>query len=138
MDTLFSKNWWKSLLTEAKLPAKKRKEVIKNFLIFAKKELGLKKLPKISFTSDSKIPQENRSLGFYEAENRTISVYIKNRNLADILRTLGHELVHEKQKEEGRIKPNSGETGSEIENEANSKAGVMMRKFGKLYPEIYE
>lgn len=138
MDKIFSKDWWKSLLNESKLSAKDRKELIKNFLLFTKKELGLKKLPKIIFTSDENVPQEHRALGFYDTQGRAIKIYIKNRNLADILRTLGHELVHEKQNEDGRINPDSGETGSEIENEANAKAGILLRKFGKKYPEIYE
>lgn len=32
----------------------------------------------------------------------------------------------------------AGNTGSEIENEANAKAGVIMRKFGKMHSEIYK
>ncbi|MFN9955946.1 MAG: hypothetical protein ACK55I_22850, partial [bacterium] len=57
---------------------------------------------------------------------------------ADILRTLGHELVHHRQNELGMLTMTSGETGSEIENEANVKAGIMMRDFGKTHEEIYE
>jgi hypothetical protein len=33
---------------------------------------------------------------------------------------------------------NSGETGSDIENEANAMAGVLLRNFGKQNPIIYE
>jgi Zn-dependent peptidase ImmA (M78 family) len=58
--------------------------------------------------------------------------------MADLLRTLAHELVHRKQDEDGRIDHNSGETGSEIENEANAQAGVLLRKFGKQNEEIYQ
>jgi hypothetical protein len=32
----------------------------------------------------------------------------------------------------------SGETGSVIENEANAKAGVLLRDFGKINDSIYE
>jgi len=32
----------------------------------------------------------------------------------------------------------SGETGSEIENEANAQAGILLRKFGKQNDEIYQ
>jgi Zn-dependent peptidase ImmA (M78 family) len=58
--------------------------------------------------------------------------------MADLLRTLAHELVHRKQSEDGRIDYNSGKTGSEIENEANAMAGVLLRKFGKQNEEIYQ
>jgi hypothetical protein len=47
-------------------------------------------------------------------------------------------MVHHKQAEDGRIDMNSGETGSEIENEANAKAGVILREFGKTHEMIYE
>jgi hypothetical protein len=47
-------------------------------------------------------------------------------------------LVHRKQEEDGRLKINSGETGSPIEDEANSKAGVLLRNFGKINNNIYE
>ncbi len=58
--------------------------------------------------------------------------------MADILRTLAHELIHRKQDEDGRLDPNSGETGSEIENEANAQAGILLRKFGEQNNNIYE
>jgi Zn-dependent peptidase ImmA (M78 family) len=58
--------------------------------------------------------------------------------MADILRTLAHELVHRKQHEDGRINYESGETGSEIENEANAQAGILLRNFGKLNKQIYQ
>jgi len=51
-------------------------------------------------------------------------------------------MVHCKQLEDDRLDlanpAESGKDGSEIENEANSKAAVMMREFGRNNPEIYE
>lgn len=138
MGKLFSKDWWKTLLVEQKLSPMERKDVITKFLIFAKKELELDSLPSITLTSDESEAKQNRSFGGYHPEKRDIRVYIKNRNLADILRTLAHELIHEKQNKEGRINSDSGETGNPIENEANSTAGILLRKFGQLCPEIYE
>jgi hypothetical protein len=58
--------------------------------------------------------------------------------MADILRTLAHELVHRKQEEDGRLDIKSGETGSPIEDEANATAGVLLRNFGKINNSIYE
>ncbi len=53
---------------------------------------------------------------------------------------VAHELVHHKQNLEGRItNPEiDGADGSEIENEANAVAGVIIRKWGRIHPEIYE
>jgi Zn-dependent peptidase ImmA (M78 family) len=56
--------------------------------------------------------------------------------MADILRTLAHELVHHMQNLKGDEL--NGDDGSEIENEANAQAGVIMRKFGRENPEIFE
>jgi hypothetical protein len=52
------------------------------------------------------------------------------------LRTLAHELIHYKQDSQGRIKPDSGETGSPEENEANAGAGIIMRDFDQANPEL--
>jgi hypothetical protein len=38
----------------------------------------------------------------------------------------------------GVLKPNSGETGSPEEDQANSIAGVLLREFGKVNSMIYE
>ena len=58
--------------------------------------------------------------------------------MADVLRTLAHELVHHRQNELGKLNNDSGKTGSDVENEANVKAGILMRDFGKDREEIYE
>jgi hypothetical protein len=58
----------------------------------------------------------------------------------DIFRSVAHELVHHKQNEDGRIGKNvakEGETGSDIENEANAEAGKIMRWFAKSNPNMF-
>ena len=62
---------------------------------------------------------------------------MRNRHPIDIMRTLAHELVHYKQDTERRIGPDSGETGSPIENEANAMAGQIMRRFDQENPELF-
>jgi hypothetical protein len=47
-------------------------------------------------------------------------------------------MVHHKQNEEGRLKPDSGNTGSDIENEANAQAGILLREYGQHNEVIYE
>jgi len=68
-----------------------------------------------------------------------IKIYVKNRAMIDVCRSLAHELVHHQQFLEGRLLNGAkdGEDGSPIENEANAVAGVIIRKWGKLHPEIY-
>ena len=57
----------------------------------------------------------------------------------DVLRSISHELTHHKQNQLGELEnnPNAGDDGSPIENEANAKAGELIRIFGKQNPEIY-
>ena len=115
------------------------KQLLKKFIGFAIKELGIQKPPtSLTLSRDNNMAKEMHSFGSFNPNNDKIWLYVKNRNMADLLRTLAHELVHRKQAEEGRIDYNSGETGSEIENEANAQAGVLLRKFGKQNEEIYQ
>jgi hypothetical protein len=51
-----------------------------------------------------------------------------------VLRTLAHELVHHKQLSEGGdVRP-----VEELEYEANAVAGMLMRDFNKLHPEMFD
>jgi cytidyltransferase-like protein len=114
-------------------------DVIKEFLKYAVKELGLHKLPSgLTLSYDTEKAKTRHTFGTFDPNDSKIWLYVKDRNVADILRTLGHELIHRKQAEEGRIEPTSGNTGSDIENEANAQAGVLLRNFGKNHEEIYE
>jgi predicted kinase len=119
-------------LSESKI---NKKQIIKEFLKYCIKELDLKENCKIILTSDK---SKTTTYAHYNPQDNEIVVYIKNRSLGDILRSICHELVHAKQKQNGELKPNSGDTGSEQENEANSKAGIILRDFGKQYPQIFE
>ena len=114
-------------------------KLLKKFIAFAIDELGIQKPPtSLTLSKDNNMAKEMHSFGSFDPNNDKIWLYVKNRNMADLLRTLAHELVHRKQAEDGRLNPNSGETGSEIENEANAQAGVLLRKFGKQNEEIYQ
>lgn len=117
----------------------KDKQLLKKFIGFAIKELGIQKPPtSLTLSRDNNAAKTMHSFGSFDPNNDKIWLYIKNRNMADLLRTLAHELVHRKQAEDGRIDYNSGKTGSDIENEANAQAGVLLRKFGKQNEEIYQ
>jgi len=114
-------------------------DVIKEFIKYAAKSLGLKKLPEgLTLSYNTAEAKARHTFGYFDPNNNKVWLYVKDRNVADILRTLGHELVHRKQDEEGRVNYGSGDTGSEIENEANAQAGVLLRNFGKNHEEIYE
>jgi cytidyltransferase-like protein len=112
---------------------------IGEFVKYACKNLGIQNPPRnLTLSYDTNAVKDKRSFGYFDPNDNKIWVYVKNRNMADILRTLAHELVHHKQDEDGRISYESGKTGSEIENEANAKAGILLRDFGKRNDEIYQ
>jgi cytidyltransferase-like protein len=112
---------------------------IGEFVKFAIKNLGIQNPPRnLTLSYDTAKAKQMRSFGYFDPNSNKIWIYCGNRNMGDILRTLAHELVHRKQDEDGRINYESGKTGSEIENEANAKAGVLLRDFGKQHEEIYQ
>jgi Zn-dependent peptidase ImmA (M78 family) len=134
---------YSQLLNEEKLEHDHRKHVIGVFITYACEQLGINKpYPKIVLNNDPAFGSKNKTFGHFNVVENKIVVAGANRNLADVLRTIAHELTHYHQKESGTINDQnidqSGETGSDIENEANARAGVIMRNFGKMHPEIYE
>jgi len=116
----------------------KKAEILADFIKFCKEALEIETLPKIKFISDNAWSKKKGTMGEYTNETRSLVVYIKNRNLADICRTLAHEMTHHKQNEMGTLGPKSGETGSPIENDAHDVAGICLREWGKICPDIYE
>lgn len=116
----------------------KKLDILKHFVGFCKKELDIQSLPKISLITDKSFVENFRSFGEYNPGKTTIRVFIAGRNLADICRSLAHELVHHRQNELDLIYDTAGETGTEVENDANSIAGIIMREYGKLNLGIYD
>jgi hypothetical protein len=109
--------------------------ILKKFIVFLKRELTLTiDIPYIVI-DDADFSKKNRAFGMMNSDG-IIYVSIINRHPLDILRTVAHEFVHYKQSIKGSIlNPNPG---SPSENEANAKAGEIMRKYGKLHPELFD
>ena len=126
---------YKKFLSEAWEDAKA--SVVNEFVNYCMEYLSVDR-PKLKLINSKDYAYENRSLGGYSPSEEKIMVVVHNRNMADILRTIAHEMVHHMQNQDKRLTPISGEDGSPDENEANSLAGVIMRKFGRDNPQIYE
>lgn len=112
--------------------------IIKNFANFTKARLGIPKLPKIKIKRDAAYSADNHTFGHYDPDEDIIILQISNRQILDILRTLAHELVHSKQRQNNELESDSGETGSEHENEANALAGEIMRDFAQANSELFK
>jgi predicted nucleotidyltransferase len=109
--------------------------LFEKFMAYACNELQIQNPP--TFEVKYEYGEDQPSFGAYVPSQHHISVNPSNRNIVDVLRTLAHELVHAKQNEMGILQPDSGETGSEHENDANAIAGILMRDYGKQNPNIY-
>ena len=112
-------------------------DTIVDFLRLSCKELRLTTIPKITLIQEPIHNKESSSFAAYSPSNKEIMLFVKNRHIMDVLRSLCHELVHYKQDLEGRLPQGAGATGSDQENEANSFAGIILRKYGKLHPELF-
>ena len=124
-------------LIKAKLEEEQNNKV-DDFIKFAIDTLELQQVPTITFTDDEEVAKQMRALGSYNPQTDELLVVRGNRMVADVLRTLAHELVHRKQNELGQLEPGSGVTGSPTENEANAAAGVLLRLYGAKNTDIYE
>lgn len=115
------------------------RKILKGFVDFTAADLELDNLPTIKFKDDNE-QGDQPSFGGYQPHSKTLIVATKNRHPMDIFRTVSHELVHHKQNLEGRLGQTAyeGSDGSEIENEANSRAAVTMRRFGKANPDMFK
>ena len=111
---------------------------LKDFIAFCKGELNIQSLPKISLIKDKSFVEQNRSYGEYNPQTNTVKVFSSGRNLADICRSLAHELCHHRQNELDMIYNEAGNTGTDIENDANAMAGILMRDYGKRNVAIYD
>lgn len=106
---------------------------LEDFIHFASEVLDLEHKPKIHLL---KTRDEHMTNANYCPVRKEIKIYTKKRAFSDIARSLAHELVHHKQNERGDHM--DGETGSDCENEANTLAGQIIRKYGKQNPHFYD
>ena len=128
----------KEILTEG-LTKKDTFAILHEFVRFAAEDLELKSLPKFDFVFDSKRSVEHKSFGGYAPGDEHITITVKNRHVMDVCRTLAHELVHYSQDLKSELEDDdAGATGSPQENEANARAAVIMRNWGKLHPNLFD
>ena len=101
------------------------------------KGMNIQPLPKVKIISND---EENASnlLGitaYYNPNDKSITLYTKDRHPKDICRSFTHEMVHHEQNLEGRLNnintTNTNEDGAlpEIEREAYEKGNMMLRNW---------
>ncbi len=109
--------------------------LVKNFVRFAKIKLNIRNDIPVELIYDLEFSSKYSSFACIMTDSKQIYVSVINRHPVDILRSLAHEMVHYKQMINGQSI--QGSTGSHHENEANAKAGIVLRDYGKLHPELF-
>ena len=111
---------------------------IKKFSKWAIDQLKIHQSPKIDYGNDLSIVKNRGTFGSTTSDGN-IWVYVGNRNVADVCRTLMHELIHHKQFGVGTASDGMDDKQRQhIEDEANAIAGRLMREYGGEHEEIYE
>jgi Zn-dependent peptidase ImmA (M78 family) len=114
-------------------------DTLERFVDYTCNELGIEKRPTLKYKSPEE-QGEQPSFAAYSPSTKEVIIITKGRHLLDVMRSLAHELVHAKQDQDGLLGKNisqEGSTGSDIENDANAGAGIIMRHYGKANPHLF-
>lgn len=104
-------------------------EYLTDFCTHVCNELDMPEHPDMTFVEKTGAT----SFGSYRPADGSIIVATGGRHVADILRTLAHEIIHDAQHLNGD--PNL--PLDELEYEANAMAGMLMRDWNKSHPGLY-
>jgi len=110
------------------------------FVLFCEKSLPIMGGYTIKVVSQRK-PHRIGTTAAYMVGGNECRVYAKNRALVDVMRSVAHEMTHMMQDEQGMIDGPIQDAGGFHEDQANSKAGELIKLFAKSSPErtrIYE
>jgi Zn-dependent peptidase ImmA (M78 family) len=110
------------------------KYTILKFIKFVSDELALNQPFKVKLVKQR--DDDLRTYAYYNPTNGDVKIYCKDRGLADVLRSIAHELIHHQQNETGKLEMPAQDIGGEIEDEANSVAGQLVKKFGYQNPKL--
>ena len=118
------------------------KKTIDDFVDFVKKELNINNDVEVKLQNDKDGIKTTEVYKYKDGEDEKfedseIRVFTLGRALVDVLRSIAHELVHHMQNEKGDLEGKVSNVGGPIEDEANSVAGEMIKKYGLKDPEIY-
>ena len=134
-DTWIKK--YRSKLDES-VESPKDEQKVKDFIQWSLKTLNMQEPhPQFHFSRDTEEAQRDHRTGMHTPDGN-ILVYIENRNLVDIFRTIFHELVHHRQDQLNMIGPDDSYPGSPIEAMADMMAGKYIKIYGKQHPEIFQ
>ena len=110
------------------------------FVVFCEKMLPIENGYVIKVVTDRKKHGIGTTAAYMVGGNEC-RIYAKNRAFVDVLRSVAHEMTHMMQDEQGMIDGPIQDAGGFHEDQANAKAGELIKLFAKSSPErrgIYE
>jgi predicted nucleotidyltransferase len=117
-----------------------RVDILKDFINFTCAKLKIQE-PVTVVIRNGRDEYISTTASYLPSENEN-HIRAGGRALVDILRSIGHELTHNRQRELGMFKPGEEvqNIGGKIEDEANSIAGILIKDFTHNYgyDNIYE
>lgn len=113
--------------------SQKDRELMNNFIKFLQKKYPLNEDIAIIFTGERYGEMSTGS----RTQDSELKIFTKGRLNRDVARTLAHEWVHEWQIKVHNKKPKQ-HIGGELEDEANAKAGSVIKQFEKSFPKKEE
>jgi hypothetical protein len=117
--------------------AESDEQILRDFVGFCVDQLDIERMPRVKLRRDPEWCRRNRTFGRYNDDGEMLEVAWGNRHIMDVLRTVAHELTHKRQHEREAVPADAGETGSQYENEANARAGILMRAWAQQHPEHF-
>lgn len=112
--------------------SKKEIKILEKFLKLLQKVMPLSEEIHILLMNERK---GKMTTGSYKNSQHKIKVLIKNRILADMLRTLSHEWGHAFDREHINFEDRR-DVGGQSENFANAISGAVTKHFVKKHPEL--
>lgn len=114
-------------------------DILDKFVLFCNEYLEIKTPCRIILTDKR---DDIKTTALYhpgsELTKPYIKIYKKDRAMVDLLRSIAHELTHHMQNEQGKLQGIIPDIGGEIEDEANAKAGQIIKLFCYEHIDIYQ
>jgi hypothetical protein len=107
-----------------------RVDIMSNFCNFCADFLEIEESFQVRVVSD-KVENRIQTTAYYSPSDGDICIYGKNRALVDICRSIAHEMTHMRQDEQGLITGKIQDAGGFHEDQANSKAGEIIKRFAR-------
>tara|TARA_R110002060_G_scaffold70803_1_gene79427 strand:+ start:85 stop:519 length:435 start_codon:yes stop_codon:yes gene_type:complete len=115
-------------------------KLLGQFIVFCEMNLPIQRGYTVKIVGQRK-PHRIGTTAAYMVGGNECRIYAKNRALVDVMRSVAHEMTHMMQDEQGMIDGPIQDAGGFHEDQANAKAGELIKLFAKSSPErtrIYE